>query len=149
MTVSLLRRYRFSASHLYRRPDWSEEENVTRFGKCSIEPGHGHNYRLAISVTGRPDPLTGFVIDLGTLDRLVARHVLDVLDHRHINEAVPEFGPGGLVPSSEQLVLWIHARLQPVLPDEVRLTCVQLFEDDDLGAEWRRQEISPATGSDG
>ena len=27
MNVRLERRYRFSASHLYRRPDWTEEEN--------------------------------------------------------------------------------------------------------------------------
>jgi hypothetical protein len=26
-TFRLERRYRFSASHLYRRPDWTEEEN--------------------------------------------------------------------------------------------------------------------------
>ncbi len=136
MPVALIRRYRFSSSHLYRRPDWSDEENRARFGKCSIPPGHGHNYRLAISVAGEPDPATGFVIDLGELDALVTKAVLDPLDHRHINEAVEEFAPGRAIPSSERLALWIRDRLQPVLPERLSLRWLQLFEDDDLGAEW-------------
>ena len=140
MTVSLVRRYRFSASHLYRRPEWDDEENSARFGKCSIEPGHGHNYRLTLFVTGTPDLETGFVVDLVHLDRLVSEQVLEALDHRHINHAVPEFAPGGLVPSSEQLVLWIRDRLLPALPEGARLAGLQLFEDDDLGAEWRPSE---------
>ena len=56
MTIALERRYRFSASHLYRRPDWSEAENRARFGKCANLPGHGHNYRLYVTVGGEIDP---------------------------------------------------------------------------------------------
>ena len=68
MKIALERRYRFSASHLYRRPDWSEAENRARFGKCANLPGHGHNYRLYVTVGGEIDPATGFVVDLGALD---------------------------------------------------------------------------------
>jgi len=136
MTLSLIRRYRFSASHLYRRPEWSDEENRARFGKCAIEPGHGHNYRLGIAVSGTTNPETGFILDLGELDKLVQTSVLDALDHRHINEAVEHFRSGGSIPSSEELVLWIRDRLRPALPEGVTLRWVQLFEDEDLGAEW-------------
>jgi hypothetical protein len=69
--LRLLRRYRFSASHLYRRPEWSEDENRRRFGKCANLPGHGHNYRLWLAVEGEPDATTGFVADLGWLDQTV------------------------------------------------------------------------------
>lgn len=144
MPLSLIRRYRFSASHLYRRPEWSEEENRRRFGRCTIEPGHGHNYRLAIAVSGEPDPLTGFIVDLLELDRLVATAVLEPLDHRHINAAIEEFGPGRSIPSSEALVQWIRDRLCPVLPAGLSLSWVQLFEDDDLGAEWHETFAPPA-----
>ena len=103
----LERRYRFSASHLYRRPEWSEAENRARFGKCANLPGHGHNYRLYVTVSGEIDPATGFVVDLGALDALVQEHVVERLDHQHLNAALPEFGEGGAIPSSENLVRWI------------------------------------------
>lgn len=136
MKLRLERRYRFSASHLYYRPEWTDEENRARFGKCAIRPGHGHNYRLWVTVEGEPATDTGFVIDLGVLDALVAERVVERLDHRHLNEAVPELGPGGDVPSSENLVRWIHGRLADALPDGVRLAALRLAEDEDLAAEW-------------
>lgn len=136
----LERRYRFSASHLYRRPEWSEEENRDRFGKCSNLPGHGHNYRLFVTVRGPLDPLTGFVTDLGQLDALVARLVLDRLDHQHLNAALPEFAAGGVNPSSEALVRWIHAQLAPALPAGVGLARLRLEEDEDLAAEWNPED---------
>lgn len=132
----LERRYRFSASHLYRRPEWTDEENRARFGKCANLPGHGHNYRLFVTVRGQLDAETGFVADLGRLDALVARLVVDRLDHQHLNSAVPEFAAGGVNPSSEALVRWIRDRLVPDLPPEIALVRLRLEEDEDLAAEW-------------
>ena len=131
MKVRLERRFRFSASHLYRRPDWSEEENRARFGKCANLPGHGHNYRLFVTVEGVVDPETGFIIDLGALDNLVTAKVVDRLDHQHLNAALPEFGEGGRIPSSENLILWILAQLQ-----DLPVVKLRLEEDEDLAAEW-------------
>ena len=92
MKIALERRYRFSASHLYRRPEWDEAANRSRFGKCANLPGHGHNYRLYVTVRGEIDPETGFIVDLGRLDALVQEHVVERLDHQHLNAALPEFG---------------------------------------------------------
>ena len=136
MTITLERRYRFSASHLYRRPDWSEAENRARFGKCANLPGHGHNYRLYVTVGGEIDPATGFVVDLGALDAAVQEHVIERLDHQHLNAAIPEFREGGEVPSSESLVRWIHRELLDHLPSGSRLVRLRLEEDEDLAAEW-------------
>lgn len=138
MKLRLERRYRFSSSHLYRRPDWSEEENRRRFGKCANLPGHGHNYRLFVTVEGEVDPQTGFIVDLGALDLLVSARVIEPLDHQHLNAALPEFGEGGLIPSSENLVSWIHGRLVEHLPPGVLLAKLRLEEDEDLAAEWCR-----------
>jgi 6-pyruvoyltetrahydropterin/6-carboxytetrahydropterin synthase len=134
--VRLERRYRFSASHLYRRPEWSEEENRARFGRCANLPGHGHNYRLYVQVAGAVDPTTGFVVDLAALDAWVTQAVLDRLDHQHLNHALPEFGEGGLVPSSENLVLWIRLALEAQRLAGVELVGLRLEEDEDLAAEW-------------
>jgi 6-pyruvoyltetrahydropterin/6-carboxytetrahydropterin synthase len=136
MDITLERRYRFSASHLYRRPEWSEAENRTRFGKCANLPGHGHNYRLYVTVAGGIDPATGFVVDLGALDALVQERVIERLDHQHLNAALPEFGEGGEIPSSESLVRWIHGQLAGHLPSGSRLARLRLEEDEDLAAEW-------------
>jgi 6-pyruvoyltetrahydropterin/6-carboxytetrahydropterin synthase len=136
MKIVLERRYRFSASHLYRRPDWSEQENRARFGKCANLPGHGHNYRLWIGVQGEIDPATGFVFDLDQLDELVRERVVERLDHHHINLALPEFGAGGAIPTSENLVRWIHEQLAGQFPEGARLVRVRLAEDEDLAAEW-------------
>ncbi len=132
----LERRYRFSASHLYRRPEWSEDENRTRFGKCANLPGHGHNYRLFVTVRGPLDPQTAFVADLGRLDELVGRLVLDRLDHQHVNSALPEFAAGRTNPSSEALVRWIRDQLAAELPAGLELVRLRLEEDEDLAAEW-------------
>lgn len=136
MPIRLERRYRFSAAHLYRRPEWSDEENERRFGKCALEPGHGHHYRLWVKVSGRLDGETGFVADLGDLDAVVDREVIEPLDHRHLNHAIPEFGSGQKVPTSENLVEWIRARLEMALPRGVELVGLRLEEDEDLACEW-------------
>src|SRR5918996_3579385 len=136
MKIRLERRFKFSASHLYRRPEWSEEENRRRFGKCANLPGHGHNYRLYVTVEGTIDPRTGFVMDLGALDALVGERVIERLDHQHLNAVLPEFGDGAGIPSSESLVQWIHGRLDGSLPAGVSLVRLRLEEDEDLAAEW-------------
>lgn len=140
MKLRLERRYRFSASHLYRRPEWSEEENRAHFGRCANLPGHGHNYRLYVQVAGEVDPRTGFVVDLAALDRIVTEHVLDRVDHQHLNAALPEFAGGGLIPSSENLVVWIHRELAAWLPRGAELVRLRLEEDEDLAAVWEKQE---------
>jgi 6-pyruvoyltetrahydropterin/6-carboxytetrahydropterin synthase len=140
MKVRLERRYRFSASHLYRRPDWSEAENRERFGKCANLPGHGHNYRLFVTVRGEVDPASGFVIDLGALDSLVQAKIVERLDHQHLNFALSEFGDGGKIPSSENLVEWIRQELEGSLATgttgNAELMKLRLEEDEDLAAEW-------------
>jgi len=140
MKIALERRYRFSASHLYRRPEWDEAANRARFGKCANLPGHGHNYRLYVTVRGEVDPETGFIVDLGRLDALVQEHVVERLDHQHLNAALPEFGEGRAIPSSENLVRWIHQQLADRLPEGSELARLRLEEDEDLAAEWSGDE---------
>ena len=64
--------------------------------------------------------------------------VVDRLDHAHINDAVPEFAPGGEIPTTENLVLWIASELAAGLPAANRLESVRLAEDDRLASKWTR-----------
>ncbi len=137
-TVVLERTYAFSASHRYFRDEWSAEANRQVFGRCANAPAHGHNYRLTVEVSGEIDRETGFLVNLPALDQLVRSAIVDRLDHAHVNEAVPDFGPGGEIPTTENLVVWIAAELAAGLPAANRLESVRLAEDDRLASKWSR-----------
>jgi 6-pyruvoyltetrahydropterin/6-carboxytetrahydropterin synthase len=109
--MELGRRYRFAASHRLRTDRLSEEENVRVFGKCANPFGHGHNYVLEISVSGDVDSATGMIANLGDLDGFVEREVIEVFDHRSMNEDVAAFRD--MVPTTENLCIEIFKRLKP------------------------------------
>jgi len=134
--ISLTRRVIFAAAHRYRRPEWSEERNFEVFGKCSREPWHGHTYTCDVSVAGPVDPVTGFVIDLRSLDEILEREVMERFDHRNINTDIPEFAEGLLVPSCENVASFIAARVQAALGARGQVTRVWLSESPTLWAEW-------------
>jgi 6-pyruvoyltetrahydropterin/6-carboxytetrahydropterin synthase len=125
--LSLTRRYRFSAGHRLCRPEWSEARNIAVYGRCANPAGHGHNYVMYVTVSGNPDPLTGMLIELPVLDRLVQEKILDRLDHRFLNREVEEFQH--TVPTSENLCREIGQWLQPLLAP-VRLARITLYETD-------------------
>jgi 6-pyruvoyltetrahydropterin/6-carboxytetrahydropterin synthase len=135
--ASLSRRVTFAAAHRYRRPEWSEEKNVATFGLCARESYHGHTYVCDVTVSGEIDPLTGFVVDLGKLDSLLAAEVKDRFDHRNINVDIPEFADGKLVPSGENLARFIFDRLSSQLPKGVTMESVKIAEDQTLSATYR------------
>jgi len=128
--ASLTRRVTFAAAHRYRRPEWDDRRNEEVFGLCSRPSFHGHTYTCEVTVRGEVDPLTGFSIDLGTLDAVLRREVLDRFDHRNINVDVPEFGDGRLIPTGENLALFILEHVQRALGDSVAVDAVSVAEDD-------------------
>jgi 6-pyruvoyltetrahydropterin/6-carboxytetrahydropterin synthase len=135
-SARLTREVTFAAAHRYHRPDWSDERNRTVFGACSNPHGHGHTYRLAVTVEGAVDPETGFSVDLGALDALLNREVLAPLDHQHLNHVVPDFAPGRLIPTSENILAWLWPRISRGLPDGATLRQLRLYEDDSLYVDW-------------
>ena len=69
--IYITRTERFNAAHKLFRPEWSNEENLEVFGKCSNPNWHGHNYELFVTVKGEINAETGFVIDLKVLKEVV------------------------------------------------------------------------------
>ncbi|HEX7242943.1 MAG TPA: 6-carboxytetrahydropterin synthase [Longimicrobiaceae bacterium] len=134
-TALLTRKLRFSAAHRYFRPEWSEERNREVFGPCANPHGHGHNYLLEVRVRGEVDPDTGFSVDLATLDRVLKEEVTDRLDHRHLNHAVPEFGEGGKVPTTENILVLLWDRIAPRL-GEARLVRLRLHEEETFYVDY-------------
>ena len=110
MKVKVSRKAHFNAAHRLYRKDWSAERNDEVFGKCNNPNFHGHNYELIVSVTGKIDPDTGFVMDMKLLKDLIKDRVEDALDHKNLNVEVPEFK--NLNPTAENIAMVIWNKLR-------------------------------------
>lgn len=140
MPAYLTRRVTFAAAHRYRIADWSDERNEQVFGLCAHPSFHGHSYVCDVTVSGDIDPTTGFLLDLGALDRILAAEVRARFDHRNINLDVPEFADGKLVPTGENLARFIYQCVQRELAaarSSARVTSVTVAEDSTLSATYR------------
>lgn len=133
--VYLTRRESFNAAHKLWVPEWSEEQNKAVFGKCSNKYFHGHNYELFVSVKGEPDPKLGWIMDVKKLGDLIKTKVCDVLDHSNMNTD-PNFLPKGIMPTTENLVIYIWQELAPHLPETCKLHSVRLHETSKIYAEY-------------
>ncbi|MGC8759767.1 MAG: 6-pyruvoyl trahydropterin synthase family protein [Bryobacteraceae bacterium] len=135
MAMLLTRRVEFSASHVCRRPDWSESENRALFGDEAHPRGHGHNFVLEVTLEGEPDPVTGMVVDLKQVKAVLEKEVIGPMDHRHLNEEVPPFDR--VVPTPENLAVEIWRRLEPHFHGSAaRLKAVRLYESEDFFVEY-------------
>jgi 6-pyruvoyltetrahydropterin/6-carboxytetrahydropterin synthase len=140
-TLSLTRRVHFSAAHRYRRPEWDDARNLATFGKCARPNYHGHTYICDVTVSGPLDDATGFVADLGVLDRVLHEQVVEPLDHANLNLDIPEFAEGQRIPSSEELARWIAERVNAGLAHTTaRVHRVRVAEEPNLWALWEHDD---------
>ncbi len=136
--ILLTRKAEFSSAHFYWNDGWSEEENVRVFGKCANRNGHGHNYTLEVTVAGKIDPESGFVVDLKELKQILEREVVSVYDHRHLNLEVPEFLTRQ--PTVENIAVSIWERLSGKIP-HAALHRVRVYETADLFADFTGERV--------
>lgn len=129
----LIRRTRFTASHHYRRAEWSEEENRRVFG-AQVDP-HRHDWMVEVHVAGPVDESTGFAADLEALDALLAAATTG-WEGGDLNAVVPEVAEGSLQPSTENLARLLYRRLEGALPAPARVVEVAVFESPELGARY-------------
>ena len=134
--VYLTRIERFNAAHKLWVAEWSDEKNVEVFGKCSNKNWHGHNYTLFVTVKGKPDPMTGFIIDAKRLSKMTKDLVTEKLDHANLNLDV-DFIPKNLQPTTENLVILIWQQLENAIRTEgATLHCIKLVETETIYAEY-------------
>lgn len=123
--IRLIRRYDFSAAHVLARPDWDDARNRAVYGKCANPSGHGHNYRIELTLEGKTD--------LEGLDREVETRVLSKLDRRFLNHDVAVFAER--VPTAENIARHIWDTLDGAL-GPARLTGVRLIETSKNSVEY-------------
>jgi 6-pyruvoyltetrahydropterin/6-carboxytetrahydropterin synthase len=125
--IAVTRRYEFPAAHVLSSPELSEEENRRIFGKCANPKGHGHDYRLEITVTGPVDEQCGQIIAPTLLDELYQQIVADRYSHRMLNE-LECFA--SRVPTAENIAQLVFEDLAPAVArsSSARLARVRLVE---------------------
>ncbi len=135
--IYVTRREVFSAAHRLYNPRLSDEENEKLFGKCSNPNWHGHNYVLEVVVKGEIDSLTGYVIDLKELKRIIRENIIEKLDHKNLNLDVDFLK--GKIPSGENLVVAIWNQLEGKITNG-KLHAIKLFETENNYFEYRGEE---------
>ncbi len=104
-------------------------------GKCARL--HGHSYRVEVALDGPlqdDGPGRGMVVDFDLLARVVRAGVIGELDHRSLNDILPN-------PTCENVAVWIWHRLAPEFPAlseivlwETATSCAILRKGDPLTA---------------
>jgi 6-pyruvoyltetrahydropterin/6-carboxytetrahydropterin synthase len=107
----------FSASHQLRLYDGS------------LEPLHGHNWRVEVTVAAEKLDQIGVVMDFHELQRIVDE-IVTPMHNRHLND-LPAFAK--LNPSAENVALHIAQSLA----SRVKVQSVQVWETPDCRAAWR------------
>ncbi|XP_060643529.2 6-pyruvoyl tetrahydrobiopterin synthase-like [Anolis sagrei] len=117
----------FSASHRLHSKSLSDEENRALFGKCNNPNGHGHNYKVEVTVRGKIDPVTGMVMNLTDLKDYMEEAIMEPLDHKNLDKDVPYFMD--TVSTTENVAVFIWENLQKRCPQGM-LYKVKVYETD-------------------
>jgi len=108
LKISLTRIYIFSAAHRLNSEILDEQKNLEVYDKCNNPLGHGHNYKLEITISGIPDRETGMILSQGQLNQKV-KNVLDELNYKHLDNEIPFFKHR--ISSGENIVQYLWDQL--------------------------------------
>jgi len=144
--IRLSREFRFEAAHAL----WNYD------GLCRNI--HGHSYRLRVTVRGTPiiDPLSpknGMVADFSVLKKIVKEAIVEPFDHAlMVNDSIPArelaetgqmFGrlmPLPYQPTCENMIVDFASRIKALLPDNISLYSLRLYETGNSFAEWMAED---------
>ncbi|XP_045186710.2 6-pyruvoyl tetrahydrobiopterin synthase-like [Mercenaria mercenaria] len=105
----------FSACHRLHSNALTEEENRRVFGKCNNPNGHGHNYKVEVTVRGPVDPSTGMVMNISDLKTCMEKAFMSTLDHKNLDMDLDYFKDK--VSTAENIAVYIWERMtEQLLP---------------------------------
>lgn len=142
-TVRITKIFNFEMAHAL----WKHE------GQCKNI--HGHSYKLYVTLSGVPinetgNPEDGMLMDFGKLKKLIKHNIIDEFDHTLIiNSASPQaqelqnmhnrFDNVKIVdfqPTSENLIIHFAKIISKILPANVLLHSLKLYETETSYCEW-------------
>ena len=120
--VTMTRRVTFSAVHF----DASEPTVMI-----------GHNYVLNVAVRGQVSPITGMVLNIKEIDRIVREEATSRFHNRLLND-LAEFADGTV--TYEKLLLVLKKAVSSGLPEGVWLSDISLQSDEHTTSVWSMKE---------
>jgi 6-pyruvoyltetrahydropterin/6-carboxytetrahydropterin synthase len=133
MIVTIKRKAQFNAAHRLHVPSWTEEENVSFFGKCNRTNYHGHNYKLQVHLTGEINKESGYLFDLGILREIIEEEVIEPFDHKNLNLDCLEFKDRN--PTAEYIAIVIWEKLRLKIENKIQIG-VHLSETENNSVEY-------------
>ena len=112
--VEVTQRFRFSAAHRMHNPRLSAEENRRLYGRCNHVNGHGHTYRLAVTIRGPIADETGSLEGRQLLADVVRQRVLERFDQANLDDLITP--ADGVTSTTEVLTLVVWRLLDEALP---------------------------------
>ena len=100
----------------------------------SLEPLHGHNWRVKVTVGTEKLDAIDVVMDFHELERLADLAIVP-MHNRHLNEVRPFASE--LNPSAENVALHVGRSVAALLPVGVGLVAVEVWETDENSAVYR------------
>lgn len=111
--------------------------HAIRLSETVVEPVHGHNWPLKVTVASEAldgiETVMDFHILEMTLDGLIAK-----VHNKHLNEVLP-FGveKGQVNPTAERVAWWFGSEVAKTLPAGVTLVSASVGEAPGCTATWR------------
>lgn len=123
--LTITKIFEFDSAHKLCNDAFDESWNKEKFGLCYNM--HGHHYWLHVTLKGVPNSDTGMVMNFVILKKIVKEHVVDILDHRNLNEFIK-------LTTCENMLIWIWNKLEPILKE--KLYNLRLYETPTSYAEY-------------
>ena len=118
----------FSAARWTFSPFLTKEENNRLFGIAANPTGHGHHYRLRVTLAGDVHPQHGMIFP-GKESAKILGELHAKFDHKNLNIDIPDFK--NMPMTTEMLARYFYDSLKEKMPvDRVRLA-----ENDDFSVE--------------
>jgi 6-pyruvoyltetrahydropterin/6-carboxytetrahydropterin synthase len=123
-SVLVSQQFEFAAAHRLHCEQFGDNRNRELFGRCNSPNGHGHNYRLQVTIAV---PLARAPFPIERLEQVVVEHVIDRFDHTHLNLDTDEFAQ--LNPTVEHIAKVCHdLLLAPIKATGATLSRVTVWE---------------------
>lgn len=119
--------------YLVTHEGWISASHQVRKADGSLEPIHGHNWRIQAVVVGDRLDETGVLIDGEQLAKLLDA-AIDELDHKHFND-LPQFSGGPV--SAEVVARYLAQQLAPQIAGEGRrLAEIRVWQTEHISAAY-------------
>ena len=112
--VEVTQSFRFSAAHRMHNPRLSAEENRRLYGRCNHVNGHGHTYRLGVTIRGPIADESGSLEGRELLADVVRQRVLERFDQANLDDLITP--ADGVTSTTEVLTLVVWRLLDEALP---------------------------------